>query len=82
MHDIGMNMGQLEMSIKQIDDTIALARAWSHQLLHESESFDMSRTAAKLETAMHALDSARTALEGYAEAVEADHNSVGSVRLV
>ena len=56
MHDVGMNMSQLAMSVKQVDDTIELAHEWSHQLLHATENFE--------------------------EAIEADHNSVGSVKLV
>ena len=82
MHDVGMNMNQLAMSVKQIDDTIALARDWSHQLLHATENFDMERIGAKLEATMDALGEARAALEGYEEAIEADHNSVGTVKLV
>ncbi|OUP07532.1 hypothetical protein [Collinsella sp. An2] len=82
MHDVGMNMGQLAMSVKQVDDTIALARDWSHSLLHATENFDMERIGSKLQAAMKALDEARAALEGYEDAIEADHNSVGSVRLV
>ena len=82
MHDVGMNMSQLAMSVKQIDDTIALARDWSHQLLHATENFDMERIGAKLEATMDALGGARAALEGYEEAIEADHNSVGTVKLV
>ncbi|MDM8246658.1 hypothetical protein QUW40_08605 [Collinsella tanakaei] len=82
MHDVGMNMSQLAMSVKQIDDTIALARDWSHQLLHATENFDMERIGAKLEATMDALGEARAALEGYEEAIEADHNSVGTVKLV
>lgn len=79
MHDVGMNMSQLAMSVKQVDDTIELAHEWSHQLLHATENFDMERIGAKLEAAMSAL---HDALEGYEEAIEADHNSVGSVKLV
>lgn len=82
MHDVGMNMGQLSMSVKHIDDTIALARTWSHDLYHATEAFDMERIGGKLEAAMAALDEARAALAGYDEAIEADHNAVGSVRLV
>ena len=52
MHDVGMNMSQLAMSVKQVD------------------------------AAMAALHEAHDALEGYEEAIEADHNSVGSVKLV
>ena len=82
MHDVGMNMSQLAMSVKQIDDTIELAHEWSHQLLHATENFDMERIGAKLEAAMAALHEAHGALEDYEEAIEADHNSVGSVKLV
>lgn len=82
MHDVGMNMGQLEMSIKQVDDAIALAREWSHALLHATETYDMERIGGKLEAAMSALDEARGALEGYQEAIEADHNAVGTIKLV
>lgn len=82
MHDVGMNMSQLEMSVRQVDDTIQLAHEWSHLLLHATENFDMERIGAKLEAAMKALDEAHEALQGYPEAIEADHNSVGSVKLV
>lgn len=82
MHDVGMNMSQLEMSVKQIDDTIMLARDWSHTLLHATENFDMERIGGKLEETMRALGEAHEALIGYADAIEADHNAVGTVTLV
>lgn len=82
MHDVGMNMSQLEMSVKQVDDAIELAHEWSHLLLHATEGYDMERIGAKLEACMKALHEAHEALEGYPEAIEADHNSVGSVKLV
>ena len=82
MHDVGMNMSQLAMSVKQVDNTIELARSWSHDLLHATETYDMERIGSKLAQAMRSLDEARAALEGYEEAIEADHNSVGTVRLV
>ncbi|WP_144744106.1 hypothetical protein [Enorma burkinafasonensis] len=82
MHDVGMNMGQLAMSVKQVDDTIALARDWSHSLLHATEAYDMPCIGGKLETALAALDEARDALQGYEDAIEADHNAVGTVKLV
>lgn len=82
MHDVGMNMSQLEMSVKHIDDTIELAHEWNHELLHATENFDMERIGAKLEACMAALSEARNALQGYEDAIEADHNSVGTVKLV
>lgn len=82
MHDVGMNMSQLAMSVKQVDDAVALARDWSHRLHHATEAYDMERIGSKLEQAMAALDEARAALEGYEDAIEADHNAVGTVKLV
>lgn len=82
MHDVGMNMSQLAMSVRQVDNTIELARSWSHDLFHATEAYDMERIGSKLAQAMRSLDEARAALEGYEEAIEADHNSVGTVRLV
>ena len=78
MHDTGMNMGQLAMSVKQVDDAIALARSWSHDLLHATENYDMERIGAKLEASL----AARAALSGYEDSIEADHNAVGTVKLV
>lgn len=82
MHDVGMNMSQLAMSVKQVDDTIELAHDWSHSLLHATENYSMDRIGAKLEACMAALNEAHAALADYEEAIEADHNSVGTVKLV
>ena len=43
MHDVGMNMSQLAMSVKQVDDTIELAHEWSHQLLLDNSAADVMR---------------------------------------
>lgn len=56
MHDVGINMSQLAMSVKQVDDTIALTRTWSHDLFHATEAFDMQCIEEKLSRAMKALD--------------------------
>lgn len=70
-----MNMSQLAIGVKQVDDTIELAHEWSHQLLRSRPKiFDMERIGAKLEAAMAALHR-RDALEGYEEAIEADHTT-------
>ena len=82
MHDIGMNTAQLEMSVAHIDEAIALSHAWTQQLLDATENYSMDRIGAKLEACLAALDDARGALEGYTDAIEADHNAVGSVKLV
>lgn len=82
MHDIGLNSSQLEQGVRHIDETIALARSWAHDLYHATDAFDMDETAGKLGQAMAALDEARAALKGYEDAIERDHNSMGTVRLV
>ncbi len=82
MHDVGMNMSQLAMSVKQVDDAIALARGWAHDLYHATDSFAMEGISTKLAATMRELDAARDALAGYEQAIEADHNAVGTVRLV
>ena len=82
MHDVGMNMSQLEMSVKQVDDAIELAHEWSHMLYHATENYSMDCIGAKLEACMAALHEAHEALDGYEDAIEADHNSFGSVKLV
>lgn len=82
MHDVGMNMSQLAMSVKQVDDAIELAHEWSHRLFHATENYSMDQIGEKLQACMDALDQAHSALEGYEDAIEADHNSVGSVKLV
>ena len=82
MHDVGMNMSQLAMSVKQVDDTIEPRSRVEPSAAACDREFDMERIGAKLEAAMAALHEAHDALEGYEEAIEADHNSVGSVKLV
>ena len=74
-------MSQLAMSMRQIDDTIALARTWCHDLYHATESFDMERTGEKLAAAMKrsTKHATRSKLRGRHRA---DHNAVGTVRLV
>ncbi|MFR7670278.1 MAG: hypothetical protein ACLU0O_05805 [Collinsella sp.] len=63
MHDVGMNMSQLAMSVKQVDDTIELAHEWSHSAAACDRELDMECIGAKLEAAMSALHEAHDALE-------------------
>ena len=58
MHDVGMNMSQLAMSVKQVDNTIELARSWSHDLLHATETYDMERIGSKLAMSQASISAA------------------------
>lgn len=82
MHDVGMNMSQLAMSVKQVDDTIELAHEWSHQLLHATENFDMERIDAKLEAAWPRCTRPTTHSRATKRPSRPTNNSVGSVKLV
>ncbi|MBY4797635.1 hypothetical protein K6V98_04605 [Collinsella sp. AGMB00827] len=82
MHDIGLNAGQLELSVRQMDDVIQLASAWGKRLLEDAEGTGMEAIGSKLEAALASLSDAREALAGYPDAIESDHNAVGTVRLV
>ena len=82
MHDVGMNTSQLAESVRHIDESLGLARSWAHDLYHATDAFEMERIAAKLEAAMSSIGEAREALAGYEDAIEADHNSMGTVKLV
>lgn len=82
MHDVGMNTSQLEASVKQVDEAIELACTWSRRLLDAVDAYGMERIGGKLEDAARALDEARAGLQGYEDAIKADHNAVGTVKLV
>ena len=38
MHDVGMNMSQLAMSVKQVDDTIELAHEFCLKFIYDQIS--------------------------------------------
>ncbi len=74
----GVNTGQLETMIEQIDDHIKLERRWSHNLAHTAEGAGFNTVSEKLHAAQSMLDDVRALLDEAKDAVEDDaENSAG-----
>lgn len=80
----GVNTGQFEQMIDQIDDHIKLERRWTHTLAHMAEDAQLATVGAKLHDAQAALDEVRAILADAKDALEddAEYASGVSVNLV
>ena len=58
----GINTGQFEQMIDQIDDHIKLERRWVHNLAHQAGDAGFSPTDDKLHSAQELLDEVRALL--------------------
>ena len=65
----GVNTGQLEMMIDQIDDHIKLERRHAHDLGHLASDAGFTTVGEKLHNVMHLLDEVRAALDEAKEAM-------------
>lgn len=77
----GINMGQFEQMIDQIDDHIKLERRWAHNLAHQAEDAGYETVSKKLHAAMHALDDIRALLDDAKDALEDDAQTVDGVTI-
>lgn len=68
----GVNTGQLELMIDQIDDHIKLERRWAHNLAHIAADAGFTTVGEKLHAAQHLLDEVRAALDEAKDAMEED----------
>jgi hypothetical protein len=68
----GVNTGQLDLMIEQIDDHLKLERRWTHNLAHSAEDAGFSTVGAKLHAAQALLDDARALLDEAKDAIEDD----------
>lgn len=68
----GVNTGQLELMIEQIDDHIKLERRWAHNLAHTAEDAGLATVGAKLHAAQTLLDDVRAMLDEAKDAIEDD----------
>ena len=68
----GVNTGQMEQMIEQIDDHIKLERRWAHTLAHQAEDASLLKTGKKLHEAQAALDEVRALLADAKDALEDD----------
>ncbi len=75
----GINTGQFEQMIEQIDDHIKLERRWAHNLAHQAEDAGFATTGEKLHAAMSALDEIRALLDEAKDALEDDAEAKSGV---
>lgn len=68
----GVNTGQFEQMIDQIDDHIKLERRWSHMLAHQAGDAGFATTSEKLHDVQALLDDVRAMLGEAKEALEED----------
>ncbi len=75
----GVNTGQLELMIEQIDDHIKLERRWAHNLAHNAEDAGFATVGAKLHAAQTLLDDVRALLGEAKDAIEDDSSTAPGV---
>lgn len=75
----GVNTGQFEQMIDQIDDHIKLERRWSHTLAHMAGDAGYATVSEKLHAAQALLDEVRAALDEAKDALEDDAANVSNV---
>ncbi|WP_449314790.1 dynein gamma chain protein [Rubneribacter sp.] len=75
----GINTGQFEQMISQIDDHVKLERRWAHNLAHQAEDAGYATVCEKLHAAQALLDEARAALDEAKDALEDDAEAVAGV---
>ena len=75
----GINTGQFEMMLEQIDDHVKLERRWSHNLAHKAEDAGFASVSEKLHEAQALLDDVRAKLDEARDALEDDAETASNV---
>lgn len=75
----GVNTGQLELMIEQIDDHCKLERRWMHNLAHNAEDAGFETVSIKLHAAQSMMDDVRALLDEAKDAIEDDAEAAGGV---
>ncbi len=75
----GVNTGQFEQMIDQIDDHIKLERRWSHTLAHQASDAGFATVGEKLHAVQALLDEARAVLDEAKDALEDDAQNASGV---
>ena len=68
----GINIGQFDQMIAQIDDHVALERRWVHKLAHQAGDAGFTTVDDKLHSVQELLDEARALLSDAKDALEDD----------
>ena len=68
----GINTGQFDQMIDQIDDHVKLERRWVHTLAHQAGDAGFAKTDEKLHAVQELLDEARALIADAKDALEDD----------
>lgn len=75
----GINTGQFEQMIDQIDDHIKLERRWTHSLGHQAQDAGFEGVCEKLHAAQALLDEVRAVLDEAKETLEEEAEQAAGV---
>ena len=75
----GVNTGQFEQMIDQIDDHVKLERRWAHTLGHMAGDAGYGTVCERLHEAQALLDEVRAKLDEAKDALEDDADAAGGV---
>ena len=75
----GVNTGQLEQMIEQVDDHVKLERRWAHTLGHLAGDAGFATVSEKMHAAQALLDDVRALLGEAKDALEDDAAAAGNV---
>lgn len=75
----GVNTGQFELMIEQIDDHLKLERRWAHNLAHQAGDAGFATVSEKLHAAQALLDDARAMLDEAKDALDDDAQQANGV---
>ncbi|MBQ9069263.1 MAG: dynein gamma chain protein [Eggerthellaceae bacterium] len=68
----GVNTGQFNMMLEQMDDQLAVNRRWVHKLAHTAGDAGFSQTDEALHKVQELLDDARALISDAKDALEKD----------
>ncbi|MGI6534851.1 MAG: dynein gamma chain protein [Eggerthellaceae bacterium] len=75
----GVNTGQYEMMLEQMDDQLALNRRWTHKLAHLAGDNGFDETCRIMHDVQGLLDDARALMTDAKDALEADSERLANV---
>lgn len=75
----GINTGQFEQMIAQIDDHLKLERRWAHTLGHMAGDAGYTTVSEKLHAAQAMIDDVRALLDEANDALDEDAQKAGGV---
>ena len=75
----GVNVGQFNMMLEQMDDQLAVNRRWVHKMAHTAGDAGFAKTDEALHKVQELLDDARALITDAKDALETDAESAPGV---